>query len=207
VARGITVRERRARPPRRHRLAVETTAATVADVAEDLVALHATDPATVHLAVRARLAGPSVAAVEQALYDERSLVRMLAMRRTMFVVLRDLVPVVQAAAADAVAADQRKRLIQHLSELTGGAVENPATWLKEVGDATVRALAARGQATASELARDEPRLRTRLSMAEGKSYGAVVNVTTRVLTVLAAEGRIIRGRPRGSWISSQYRWS
>jgi hypothetical protein len=32
-------------------------------------------------------------------------------------------------------------------------------------------------------------------------------VTTRVLNVLAAEGRIIRGRPRGSWISSQYRWS
>ena len=44
-------------------------------------------------------------------------------------------------------------------------------------------------------------------MAEGKPYAAVGNVTTRVLTVLAAEGKIIRGRPRGSWISSQYRWS
>jgi hypothetical protein len=28
-----------------------------------------------------------------------------------------------------------------------------------------------------------------------------------VLNVLAAQGRIVRGRPRGSWISSQYRWS
>jgi hypothetical protein len=179
----------------------------VADVAEALVALHATDPATVHLAARARLAEPSVSAVEEALYEQRSLVRMLGMRRTMFVVPRDLVPVVQAAAADAVAVAQRKLLVQHLTEASGGVVENPATWLKEVGEATVRALAARGQATATELAQDEPRLRTQLTMAEGKSYSAVVNVTTRVLTVLAAEGRIIRGRPRGSWISSQYRWS
>jgi len=28
-----------------------------------------------------------------------------------------------------------------------------------------------------------------------------------VLNVLGADGRIVRGRPRGSWISSQYRWS
>src|SRR5205085_2690717 len=34
-----------------------------------------------------------------------------------------------------------------------------------------------------------------------------VSVATRVLFLLAADGRIIRGRPRGSWISSQYRWS
>jgi hypothetical protein len=44
-------------------------------------------------------------------------------------------------------------------------------------------------------------------MAEGKPYGAVVNITTRVLNLLGADGRIVRGRPRGSWISSQYRWS
>jgi hypothetical protein len=207
MSRRITVRERRARLARRHHLAAETLAPTVADVAADLVALHATDPATVHLAARARLAEPSVAAVEEALYEERSLVRMLGMRRTMFVVPRAVVPIVQAAAADAVAAGQRKVLIQHLTEASGGVVENPATWLKEVGDATVEALAARGQATATELAQDEPRLRTQLTMAEGKSYAATVNVTTRVLTVLAAEGRIVRGRPRGSWISSQYRWS
>jgi hypothetical protein len=44
-------------------------------------------------------------------------------------------------------------------------------------------------------------------MAEGKSYAARQSVVTRVLLVLAAEGRIARGRPRGSWISGQYRWS
>jgi hypothetical protein len=32
-------------------------------------------------------------------------------------------------------------------------------------------------------------------------------VSTRVLSVLAAEERIVRGRPRGSWTSTQYRWA
>jgi DNA glycosylase AlkZ-like len=201
----ITVDQRRARLADRHRLAPRRKAAAVEEVATSLVALHATDPATVHLAAGARLVEPSVAAVEKALYDDRTLVRMLGMRRTMFVVPRDSVPVIQAACTDAVAANQRKLLIQHLAE--AGVADDPAPWLDEVGDATVRALAARGEATANDLAADEPRLRTQLKMAQGKSYAAVVNVTSRVLTILGAQGRIVRGRPRGSWISSQYRWS
>jgi hypothetical protein len=34
-----------------------------------------------------------------------------------------------------------------------------------------------------------------------------VSASTRVLFLLAADGRIVRGRPRGSWISTQYRWA
>jgi len=44
-------------------------------------------------------------------------------------------------------------------------------------------------------------------MARGKPYEATGNITSRVLFLLAADGRIVRGRPRGSWISSQYHWS
>src|SRR5438105_268788 len=147
MPRRITVRERRARLARRHRLAPHTRATTVEDVAAALVALHATDPATVHLAAGARLAEPSVvAAVERALYDDRTLLRMLGMRRTMFVVPRASVPVIQAACTDTVAANQRRLLVQHLTE--AGVADDPAGWLVEVGDATVRALAARGEATA-----------------------------------------------------------
>jgi hypothetical protein len=32
-------------------------------------------------------------------------------------------------------------------------------------------------------------------------------VSTRVLFLLAAEGRVVRGRPRGRWTSSQYEWA
>jgi hypothetical protein len=54
---------------------------------------------------------------------------------------------------------------------------------------------------------DEPRLRTQVLLSEGKSYAARQNITTWVLFLLAAEGRIVRGRPVGSWVSSQWRWS
>jgi hypothetical protein len=42
---------------------------------------------------------------------------------------------------------------------------------------------------------------------EDKAYGGPQTVTTWVLNLLAAEGRIVRGRPRGSWTSSQWSWS
>jgi hypothetical protein len=50
-------------------------------------------------------------------------------------------------------------------------------------------------------------LRESLKFGEGKSWGGTVGVSTRILFMLAAQGRIVRGRPRGSWTSSQYRWA
>ena len=101
-----------------------------------------------------------------------------------------------------IAARQRQLLLVHLEQGTG----HDDAWLAEVEKATVEALAERGSATAAQLSTDEPRLRTQLLVAEGKKYERQANITTRVLTILSAQGRIVRGRPRGSWISSQYAW-
>ena len=90
------------------------------------------------------------AAIEHALYEECSLVRMLGMRRTVFVVPAALVPVIQAACTDQIAERLRRQLTQVVQE--AGIAPDAATWLKEVGEATVRALAARGSATGAELA-------------------------------------------------------
>jgi Winged helix DNA-binding domain len=196
----IGIEQRRARLGWRHLLAARAQA--VEQVADAMVALHATDPATVHLAVAARQRVPDVAGVECALYDDRILVRMLGMRRTMFVVRSELVPVIQEACTRDVAVRERRSLVQALT-----AAGWSADWLSEVEDAVVAALTARGAATAAELAADEPRLRTELVYAPGKSYSAKAYITTRVLGLLAADGRIVRGRPRGSWLSGQYSWS
>jgi len=206
--RQIGVEERRARIGRRHRLATECQAATATEAAAAMVALHATDPATVHLSVAARVPGSEVAATERALYDERSLIRMLGMRRTVFVVPTSFAPIVQAACADDIAVKQRKLLVKHLTEAgVAGDAEACGQWLRAVEESTATALALRGSATAQELAADEPRLRTRLNMAEGKPYAAAPYVTSRVLFQLAAEGRIVRGRPLGTWLSSQHQWA
>ena len=105
----IDAAERRARLAIRHRLAPAHRAGSAVEVARDVVCLHATDPATVYLSAWARLLEPTVEAVERPLYVDRELVRMLAMRRTLFVVAVDEAPVLQAAASLGVARIERRR--------------------------------------------------------------------------------------------------
>jgi hypothetical protein len=159
----------------------------------------------VFLSAAARLKHPEVSAIEDALYVDHVLVRMLGMRRTMFVVPADFAPVVQAACTHAIAQRLRRTYEQMLQE--AGVVDDVPAWLARVEDATVAALQARGEATAQELGGDVPELKTQVLLAAGKSYAAVQAISTRVLMQLSADGRVMRGRPRGSWISSQYRWS
>ncbi|GGX73388.1 hypothetical protein GCM10010324_18300 [Streptomyces hiroshimensis] len=72
--------------------------------------------------------------------------------------------------------------------------------------ATLDALVARGRASAAELAADIPDLREGYTLNAGKSYETRQRVTAPILGTLAAEGRIRRSRPAGSWTSAQFRW-
>jgi hypothetical protein len=202
--RRIPVEERRARLAHRHFLAPGAQAGDLAELAGGLVGLHATDPATVSLAARARLRKPALAEVERALYEERSCLRMIGMRRTMFVLPLDLAAVVQAACTDAIAATQRRRYAKLIEE--GGIADDGEAWLAEAGAAAVEALEARGGAFAVELSAAVPRLREKIHFGAGKRWAGSQSMTTWVLFLLAAEGRIVRGRPRGAWTSSQWRW-
>ena len=169
-----------------------------------LVGLHATDPVTVYLSAWARAKDLSVAQLERALYEERSLLRMIGMRRTLFVLPLDLAAVVKAACTESIAEAQRRRYAKLIEE--GGIASNGLAWLEDAADATVRALESRGQAFASELSAEVPQLREKLSFGEGKTWAGTIGMTTWVLFLLAAEGRIVRGRPRGTWTSSQWSW-
>jgi len=201
----IGVDERRARLATRHHLVAAARSTSVVDVARDLVGLHATDPASVYLAAAARTKKPSIAAVEAALYDDRAVLRMLGMRRTLFVEPLDLVPVVQAGASRAVATRERTRLLGFLR--AAGIADDPGPWLRKVEKAALTALAEHGDVTAGQLSDHVPELKEQLVLSPGKKYEATVSISGRVLVLLAAEGHVVRGRPRGSWLSTQYRWS
>jgi len=203
--RRIGPEERRARLGIRHRLASPARAAGVVEVARDVIGLHATDPASVFLAAWARMQCAEVEAIERTLYEERSLLKMLGMRRTMFVVPIELVPVIQAACTETLVVRERVQLVQMLEE--AGIASDCNTWLRQVEEATFAALAARGEAYGGELSGDVPELREQIRYAEDKKWGGAQGITTRVLFLLSAEGRIARGRPRGSWVSSQHRWA
>ncbi|GHB38134.1 hypothetical protein GCM10010331_27010 [Streptomyces xanthochromogenes] len=198
----ITDEQRRARVGARHLLAPAARASAPEAVADAVLALHATDPASVYLSVAARLKEPSVADLERALYEDHTLVRMLCMRRTMFVVPRELAPVVDASTARAVAARERRNLAKVIQEQLGF----DDRWFAETETAVLAALAGRGEATAAQLSDAVPDLKAQIVQSEGKPYEARPRITSRFLGVMAAEGRIRRGRPLGTWASSQYRW-
>jgi hypothetical protein len=202
--RRIAAEERRARLVRRHRLAPARHAADVVDAVRSVVVLHSSDPATVFLSAWARTRAFEACRLEHALYEERTLVRMLGMRRTLFVVPRDLVPVVDAAASRAVAANERRKLEKFVAE--SGVSDEPAAWIDAAQAAALAALAARGAASTSELAGDDPLLGQKLRLGVGSRWEAEVGAASRVLLLLAAEGAVVRDRPRGGWTASQYRW-
>ncbi|MZD05989.1 winged helix DNA-binding domain-containing protein [Streptomyces sp. SID5785] len=206
-ARHIGTEERRARLARAHRLSPDARAGHAEDVARSLVALHGTDPATVYLAAGARLvdAGGTVADVERALYEDRSLVRMHGMRHTVFVFPAELAATVHASTGLAVAAKARSGLLKDIVSGSDGRL-TPA-WLAEVEASALAALERRGQATVTELTQDEPRLTERFTYGRGKSYEAEQTVSSRLMRVLGVEGRVVRGRPLGSWTSTRFRWA
>jgi hypothetical protein len=202
--RAVTESERRARLARRHHLTPEASAADVVELARRLVGLHASDPSTVFLAARARIPGFSVADLETAMYQHGQLRKHLAMRRTLFVFPTDLLPVVQAACTKRVLAAERKRLIRDVER--AGITADGARWLTRAERAALRELTSRGQSTGAQLSKTVPELQARIRVGEGRKWGGEIGVAGRVLTILEAGGRIVRGQPDGSWTSSRHRW-
>ncbi len=200
----IDTAERRQRLQTRHLLTQSTRAAELATVADAMVALHATDPATVYLSAWARMSGGSQTDIADALYSDKAAIRMMGMRRTLFVVSRDVAPVVQASSALGVAATQRRRLLAQLKQ--AGVADNAEKWLDDVSASALTALEKRGSAFANDLVKDEPRLNTMLDLLPDKDYAVPQKVTSRILTILALQGKIIRGRPMGGWRGNRNQW-
>lgn len=197
--------ERRRRLLTRHLLTPAGRSTEPVEVADAVVALHATDPATVYLSLWARMPDATQPALADAMYLDKRLTRLMAMRRTMFVVATELAPVLQASSALGVAATQRKKLVADLTKsgLVPGDVDR---WLEEVSAGALAALRRRGRAAAADLVADEPRLETTLDLAPDKSYAAPQKITSRVLTVLALQGDIVRGKPFGGWTATRNEW-
>jgi hypothetical protein len=200
--RMIGVAERRARLGLRHFLAKR--ASTVEEAAAGMVGLHSSDPTSVYLAARARVRRMTREDLDEALYERRSLVRMLGMRATLFVTTPELAAEIDAACTKAIAAGERRRVTRLLEEQ--GIATDGSAWLRSAIRDTMSALHEHGELAGAQLSKLVPALNTKLRYGSGK-WTAELGMTTRVVFLLAAEGTIVRGRPRGSWISGQYRWT
>lgn len=204
VVRTVSVRQRRHALVCRHHLAGDADGPEA--VTRALIGLHATDPASVYLSVLARSAGSGLGDVAAAMYDRRSLVRWLAMRRTLFLFPREDVPVVQAAVSTPLAATLHRRLI---SQLERNGSEPPidgdvGQWLGDVGVRVEQALRERREATGAQLSSAVPALRTVIPVRAPSDRRQ--NVTSALLTMMSAQGRIVRTTPTGVWTSRHHRW-
>jgi hypothetical protein len=201
--RSFTVAERRARLARRHFLTGH--AGSIDDVVADLVGLHATDPATPYLTLWARRPGFTVADLDAELYERRTLVKHLAMRRTLWTVRAEDLPLIQSAASDRVADNERRRLVADAQK--AGVTDDGDAWLDTACAAVLQHLAEHGAASAKELRAALPELAGSYDYAPGKRWGGETPLAPRVLTVLSVRGDIVRGPNDGAWTISRPRWA
>lgn len=171
-----------------------------------MLALHSSDPATVYLSIRARMPGVEVTDVEETLYEDRALIRFWGMRRTLWVIERELVPVVHHSSTRRIATQERPRTIRIIEE--GGVSEDGAEWLDRVLPEVLAFVRDRGEVLTRDVTRAIPALSEKVTFYNkaGRVMGST-SMSSRALVQLAMESRVVRARPAGTWISGQYRWA
>ncbi len=203
--RTITDGERRARLARRHRVRPGDRAATVEAATDAMVCLHGTEPATVYLSAFARVDGLAVDDVDRALYEARTLVKQMAMRRTLFVFGRDLLPAAVAGAGARVAAEERRLILRDMDK--AGLHDDGPAWLAAASAAVLAALDGGRTATMAELRDELGALAGTVAYGEGRAWGGQVPFAPRVLTEMSARGAIVRGPNRAGWRTSRPAWT
>lgn len=202
--RTFTLAERRNRLARRHFLGADAAAQPITAITAALVGLHATDPATPYLSLWARSPGFVTADLDRELYQARSVVKQLAMRRTLWLVEAAALTTVQSAASHRVSDNEQRRLIADV--VKAGVAADGAVWLQRAGAAVLRHLTEYGPTTSTELRAALPELAGSHDPAPGKRWGGAAPLAGRVLTVLSSRGEIVRGPNDGRWTTSRPRW-
>jgi hypothetical protein len=206
--RTVTDHERRARLARRHGVRPGDRAPDAESAARAMTVLHATEPATVHLSLHARVDGLAFTDVDRVLYEERSLVKQLAMRRTLFVFPRDLLPSAWGSASSRVAGQEQRRLARDVT--LAGLTEDGEGWLRAREGEVLAALAdAPGQGLSAAAVRAAvPALDVKASASRaGSRWSDPIPVAPRVLTWLGARAEVVRGRNDGHWRTSRPTWT
>ena len=168
--------------------------------------MHSSDPATVYLSLWARLDGFQAPDLEQLLYDERSLIRHWAMRRTLWVLPRELLAPVIASSTRPIGNKERKRTVRLIEE--GRVADDGDAWLETALPKTLEAIRGHGTVSARVLTRQVPELADKIIFKNkaGRVMGRT-GMASRALVQLGLESKVVRARPTGSWISGQYTWA
>lgn len=201
----MTDTERRARIAVRHGLAPGCRLRDVVAATRAMTVLHATEAPSVHLSIAARVDGIDPDEVETALYVDRSLVKQISMRRTVFVFPRDLLPAALGSASRRVADQNGRRLVKDIEQ--AGIAEDGEAHLQAARKAVVDRLAGGVELPARVLREELPELAGRIVVSPGKKYGGEFPIAPRILTQLGVEGLVVRASNAGGWWAARAQWS
>lgn len=166
-----------------------------------MTVLHATEPATVYLSCWARVGSLAVEDVDRELYIERSIVKQLAMRRTLFVFPRDLLLAAWPSASARTAGNERAKISKDV--VRTGLADDGNEWLDRARAAVLAVLADTPEGrTALEIRQAAPMIDVKLTTSAGETLAA-----SRVLVYLGATADIVRGANTGGWHTSRPRWT
>ena len=187
-------------------LTPETRGMDVLQVVEDIVALHATAATTPYLSLWSRMDGFERQQFEAELYDKRTLVRVLCMRQTMFIVATQGMHVVFQAMRKRLH-KQHTRQMHQLLVWAGLCAEGkePET-LQRLQDQVTGALADGEPRTVSELSNTVSELKASMQYNVGRTSGQL-SVGSRLVPGMCTIGLLVRTRPRGTWRSNQHRYT
>ena len=203
--RHIDDAERRARIAQRHGIAPGRRLPDILAATEAMTVLHATEHATVYLSLAARVDGLRVTDVDAALYEDRSLVKQLAMRRTLFAFPRALLGPALGSASARVAEQERRRLAKAV--VLSGISEDGDAWLDAACAAILERLASGDAIGMRELRASVPMVAGTVTSSPGSRWGGEAPIAPRLVTYLGALGLVARGRNAGHWRIARPTWT
>jgi hypothetical protein len=182
----------------------------VVQVARDIVALHATAATGLYFSLRARVDGFRREMLEEALYERRSLVKLLCMRVTLHVVASDEA----AFFYRAFPSDFFERPMP-VEFRGGGLLARAGLCDEEEADALMADLHRRvlavvseeGPSTTQQIGRKVPEFAAKIHHDAGKAYAGEFSIGSRLVGGMCARGLLVRARPRGTWRSSLYEYA
>jgi hypothetical protein len=197
--------ERRARLWQRQAIHPKNRVPDALTATRSVCVLHATEPATVYLSLQARIQQPTVDEIELALYEAKVVVKQMAMRRTLFAFPHELLSAALGSASFTVGLRLEQQLIKEVEK--SGVAPNGASWFEAARQAVLETLADGSQWQAADLREALPQIQGKLSIAPQTAYGGTFPVAPRLLSVLGAQGHIMRGTNAGHWRTSRPRWT
>ncbi|BAH36436.1 winged helix DNA-binding domain-containing protein [Rhodococcus erythropolis] len=199
--RHVSDDERRARIGVRHALAPSFRVDSPEAATRAMTVLHATESATVYLSCWARVRSLDAADVDNALYDQRSLVKQLAMRRTLFTFPRDLLPAAWSSASARVANTERTRMAKDV--VKAGIAVDGNDWLDRARAEVLTLLTDAPEGlSALEVRQAVPMIDVKVEGSAGEIWSA-----PRVLTHLGATADIMRGTNTARFPVSRPLWT